>query len=334
MAHAVVQFVRGLPESLDGLRREDAAYLVQHLQQDGPNLELSTMQATEISRRLGTERICSPADFCLRLAQALSLVYELDSVPIDAADHELSKLLETFRVRVREPKPKADDENAFRWEQPRLAVPARFLAVCEKRHQLQEAVLRKKLLHGLPLFDGLTKAPINNTKVSVLHDQQYSSWYNQLRDVQRCLLSLHLTLSRDVVLSPYLEALPPSHEQLENCFGLVVALAQGISNFRLRQIDQRLLPEKEEEPVLVQKEDLRTIEARTKMDRTVRGRGKGTYFPTSYRYSPYGAWHGRGKGFKGKGKSGSYSGSYSGKGGKGGKSGKPKFQFGAEKDSN
>ena len=224
MTQAVLHFIRGLPESVDGLRREDAACLIEHLQQEGASLELSTMQATEVARRLGSDRICSPTDLCWRLSQALSLVFELDNVPIDATDNELSKLLETLRQRS---KGRSAEEAPFRWEQPRLPIPTRFAAVAEKRHQLQEAVVRKKLLHGLPLFVGLTKAPVNNTKVSVLHDQQYTSWYNQLRDVQRSLLSLHLTLARDESLQPYLETLPPSHEQLENCFGLVTSLAQG-----------------------------------------------------------------------------------------------------------
>lgn len=133
-------------------------------------------------------------------------------------------------------------------------------------------------------------------------DKQWMSWDNWVRDIQRALTCVHLTMLGDRTMLHM--DLPTVEQQLEVAFALAAGLSKNIENHRLKAIHRGLVPPAPDAEFIVSKEDARHLENQQKIERTVRGpfpskgksKGKGKGY---HSYHPY-AGHGRGKG-KGKG---------------------------------
>ena len=101
-------------------------------------------------------------------------------------------------------------------------------------------------------------------------------WDSQARDIMRMVATLQMALGEDPVLHRF--QLPAATEQVQGLFAAAACLSKAITIHRLRTIDPRLVPPRETEQNLVDKDDLKLLQDRIQ---TGKLRGKG------YRYRPY-----------------------------------------------
>jgi hypothetical protein len=176
---------------------------------------------------------------------------------------------------------------------------------------LQEWRFRKQLVQALPTFAEIPKAPPCNAPSNKIprDDKLWTLWDNQVRDIMRAVVALHLSAQDD----PSCRVLPPPVQQLQDLFALASCLSKSIEAHRLKCVDTRLAPSSSpEDNVLIAKEEVLLLEKRAKITKQLSG-----YKGNSFAFRrPYG--------FKGKGKSKGFSGKgWSNKGWGGRGKGKP-----------
>lgn len=193
-----------------------------------------------------------------------------------------------------------------------MKTPNRWTHLLAEAANLQEPNTRKKLMLGMPHFVEIPKAPANNAPRVHPQDKTWANWDNWVRDIMRSILTVHLSLIKDLSLEGL--QVPHADTILESTFALAAALSKNLELHRLKTVDTRLLPPRPEAGALISKEDLAILDRTSKLEKTLgKGKSKGkSYYP---KYQPYSSqsWHGRGKSY-GYQKGGSYKGAGKGKG--------------------
>lgn len=101
---ALVQFVRALPESVRDLNPADVQYICGELSGGLLVSKLSTLMTSQVSTRLGSQRVLLPEEFAHKLAHALAILFEIDrGMDVDPQDYDLLTWLQTLEAALKGP---------------------------------------------------------------------------------------------------------------------------------------------------------------------------------------------------------------------------------------
>lgn len=294
----VIPFLESLPEGIRNLQAADAGWMVQALRDDLTHSEVPQLLALRVASKLGSTKYITPQGLCERLAGVLGILYEHEDTQVDEADADFVRWVECLHAQGTH----KDEKKAMTWDLPTLPLPVDWEEVQNRAGDLLDPACRRRVLQGIPDYPDLKKPATNNTAIRIPYDNVLRNWDHQLRDLQRTLATLHLTLLQDRRLEDY--DLPDGSRQLQNAFAISSGIRKGIEQHRLKQIDPKLVPEKANEEHLVKKEDLSLLDKRQRVLRLRSGfkGGKGYANPYPIPFRPFNGSKGKGKGKGGKGK--------------------------------
>lgn len=302
-------FVENFPRSLASVDEDDVERLVSMLD-EGVGADLvSVRTASLVAKRMGSEALIKPQRLFKRLSLVLSLHFELEEVPSWAdleADPEVPRWLHKLSGEADGP-PQAKDTVAMptdiAWLPPTLPLHERLVALKKAAPTLQDMAARKRILDKVPAMGEVPRAPMCNAPNPPRSDANWRKVDDQVRDITRGLALLYSKTQDDPNLKDF-DVSDPVEKWVENLFALGCALSYAITNIRLKDINPNLLPQTTEEAlVLVQKDNMKILEERSRVDKTCNsGRGKGASSNSSFsqRYQPYEPAYGKGQGKNGK----------------------------------